>query len=387
MRSILKWFARAMLALLLAALVVGLWKRDEIGRLWAVNSLFNEELIVANFSTMDQAFLTRPLPRGDTSVTPLPQGPRATLPDGSESWIADRSVTSLLVLKNGQIVFEEYYLGTTEADRRIGWSLAKSLLSALLGIVMNEGAIASLDDPVTKYAPQLTGSAYEGVSIRNVLQMTSGIRFDEDYLDYYSDINKMGRIIALGGSMDGFAAGQHKRNTPPGETWKYVSIDTHVVGMVIRGATGRDIPDLMSEKVITPLGLEAEPYYLTDGRGVAFALGGINMTTRDYGRFGLMIAQGGQWQGREVVPADWIAASTIATAPTQPGKIGYGYQWWIPNGSPDGVFMARGIYGQYIYIDQQRDVVIVSTGADLLFREPGVTDQNIEMFRRIADTM
>ncbi len=386
MRHILKWAGRTVLSLLLAAVVIGLWKREEITRLWAVNSLFTESKIVGNFSDMERAFLTTPVPRGDAAVSPLPEGVAMSLPEAAEAWIKDRAVTSLLVLKSGQIVHESYHLGTGSADRRIGWSVSKSFLSALFGVILAEGAIASLDDPVTKYAPALIGSAYDGVTIRNVLQMTSGVRFDEDYLDYHSDINKMGRVLALGGSMDGFAAGLRDRFTAPDSDWKYVSIDTHVIGMVIRGATGRDVPGLLAEKIIAPLGLEAAPYFLTDGRGVAFVLGGINMTARDYARFGLMIEQDGQWRGQEIVPADWIADSTRASAPTAPGKIGYGYQWWIPVGAEAGEFMARGIYGQYLYIDQQRDVVIVTTGADRLFRDPGVNDQNVAMFRAIART-
>ncbi|WP_299848173.1 serine hydrolase [uncultured Roseovarius sp.] len=387
MRRLLKWLGRAALALVLAALVIGLWKREEITRLMAVNSLFSEGKIVSNFSHMDRAFLTLGVARGDGPVSPLPRGAEMTLPESTADWVRDRSVTSLLVLKNGKIVHESYYLDTAPEDRRIGWSMAKSFLSALFGIVQAEGVIASLDDPVTRYAPALKGSAYDGASIRNVLQMTSGVTFDEDYLDYHSDINKMGRVLALGGSMDGFAAELKARNAEPGTEWKYVSIDTHVLSMVIRGATGRNIPELMSEKVIAPLGLEAEPYYLADGRGVAFALGGLNLTTRDYARFGQMVAQGGHWQGQQIVPADWIAASTIASAPTKPDKIGYGYQWWIPKGASDGVFMARGIYGQYIYIDQIRDVVIVTTAADRLFRESGVSDSNVAMFRTIAEAL
>ena len=387
MKPILKWIARGLGALVLAALVVGFWKREEILRLMAVNSLFAEEKIVGNFSHMDRAFLSRDIPRGDGPVSPLPAGPAATLPAATDQWIRDRSVTSLLVTHRGRIVYENYYLGTGPDDRRIGWSVSKSFLSTLFGILKAEGAFPSLDAPVTQFVPSLAGSAYDGVSLRNVLQMTSGLDFDEDYLDYDSDINKMGRVLALGGSMDGFAAGLRNRAAPPGEAWDYVSIDTHVLGMVIRGATGRDIPDLLSEKIIRPLGLEADPYILTDGNGVAFALGGLNLTTRDYARFGLMVAQGGYWQGKQVVPADWIAASTIASAPTEPGNIRYGYQWWIPEDAPDGVFMARGIYGQYIYIDQLRDVVIVTTGADRLFRDPGVNARNVAVFRAIAEAL
>jgi len=384
MRAILKWGFRAILLVLMVAIGLGVWKREELMRLWAVNSLFDEDRIVANFSNMDRAFLTVDVPRGTGPVSPLPQGPDATLPEGTEQWIDTRAVTSLLVLKDGQIVHESYHLGTAPEDRRISWSMAKSYLSVLLGLLVEDGTIASLNDPVTKYAPMLTGSAYDGASILNVLQMTSGVSFDEDYLDYNSDINRMGRVLALGKTMDGFAAGLSERFADPGTDWQYVSIDTHVIGMVIRGATGRDIPSLLSEKVIQPLGLEAAAYYITDGEGVAFVLGGMNLTTRDYARFGKMVAQMGRYGDTQVIPADWITTSTRASAPTDAGQIGYGYQWWIPIGSPEGVFMARGIYGQYIYIDQFRDVVIVTTAADRSFREAGVNTRNIEMFRAIA---
>lgn len=387
MRTILKWGLRLVLMALLAAVVVGLWKREEITRLWAVNTLFDEGKIVGNFSNMERAFLTVPVSRGDGPVSDLPQGEPMTLPEGVTDWIAARDLTSLLVLDEGKIVHESYHKGTGAEDRRISWSMAKSYLSALFGILLEEGAIGSIDAPVTEYAPQLAGSAYEGATIRNVLQMTSGVEFDEDYLNYESDINRMGRVLALGGTMDGFAAGLTARAAQPGERWKYVSIDTHVIGMVVRGATGRSIPDLMAEKVITPLGLEAAPYYVSDGEGVAFVLGGLNMRTRDYARFGLMFEQMGAYQGRQVVPADWVAASTRASAPTEPGKMGYGYQWWMPVDAPEGVFMARGIYGQYIYIDQTRDVVIVVTAADRQFRDPGAHAENVGMMRRIAEAL
>ncbi len=387
MRSAFKWLLRLVLALALAALVVGFWKREEIQRLMAVNSLFSEEKIVYNFSHMDKAFLTTDLPRGDGPTWELPYGPGFDLPDGTDQWIEDRAVTSLLVMQDGAIRFEEYYLGTGPDDRRISWSVAKSYLSALFGILMAEGAISSLDDPVAQYAPELKGSAYDTATIRNVLNMASGVTFDEDYLDYNSDINRMGRVVALGGELDDFAASLQDSFVAPGETWQYVSIDTHVIGMVIRGATGRSVAVLLTEKVIEPLGLERDGYYITDGAGVAFVLGGLNFTTRDFARFGQLILQGGERDGRQIVPADWIDTSTWPSAPTDPGEIGYGYQWWIPVGAHEGEFMARGIYGQYIYFDQPRGVLIVTTGADRKFREPGVNELNVEMFRKIAQSL
>lgn len=384
MRTFGKWLGRILLALVVAVVVVGLWKREEITRLLAVNSLFAEDKIVHNFSHMDDAFLSKPLSRGDGPTAELSYGPEYAPPAEVNDWIEARDVTALVVLKDGQIVYENYFKGTQPDDLRISWSVAKSYLSALVGILLDEGAIASIDDPVTTYAPKLKGTAYDGATLRNVLNMASGVTFDEDYLDPDSDINKMGRALALGGELDDFTASLKDTFTTPGSQWQYVSIDTHVIGMVVRGATGRSVTDLLSEKVITPMGLEHAPYYVTDGAGVAFVLGGLNLTTRDYARMGQMFLQNGRYNGQQIVPADWVAASTAPSAPTAEGQIGYGYQWWIPQGATEGEFMARGVYGQYIYINRADGVVIATNAADRKFREAGVSDQNIAIFRQIS---
>ena len=383
MRKFLKWGGVALLVLVVILGAVALWKKDDITRLLAVNSLFSEEKIVNNFSHMDEMFYNEPLVLPEGEASPLQSSPME-MPDLSQ-WVKDRAVTGLVVLKDGQLVHESYYLGTADTDRRISWSVAKSFLSALMGIVLAEGDIASIDDQVTKYAPSLKGSAYEGVTIRNVLNMASGVHFDEDYLDFWSDINKMGRVLALGGSMDDFAAGITERDRAPGEAWQYVSIDTHVLGMVIRGATGRSIKELMVEKLLTPLGLEASPYYLTDGNGVAFVLGGLNLRTRDYARMGQLYLQYGVWNGAQLVPSDWVLASTENSAPNTPEGVGYGFQWWLPADGDEGEYFARGIYGQYIYINPAKGVVIALNSADRDFTKKGANLQNIEMFRAIAN--
>ncbi len=387
MRQSLRIAARLAVVVLITALALAVWKREELTRLLAVNSLFDRDRIVGNFSHMDAAFLTAPLPRGTGPVTPLPQGAPLTLPTGTSAWLNDRKITSLLILQNGAIRHESYHLGTRPEDRRISWSMAKSYLSILFGILLEEGRIDSLDDPVVKYAPALASSAYAPASIRNVLNMASGVAFDEDYLDKSSDINRMGREIALGGSLDDFTLALKDTIAPPGEQWTYVSIDTHVLGMVIRGATGRNLPDLLQEKVIAKLGQEEDGYYLTDGTGTAFALGGLNMTTRDYARFAQMIAQDGEIAGQRIVSSDWVQASTTASAPTAPGKMGYGFQWWQARDPRPDEVIAQGVYGQFLYIDRARDVVIVMTAADRRFREKGRTRENIEMFRRLADAL
>ena len=390
MKTFFKWLGLGLLIGIFMVAVLGVLEREKLARLMAVNSLFAEDRIVENFTAMDTMFENTAVPSDPDVVNTLTIGPPMDLPAGFDTWAQDRAVTGIIVLQNGVIRHESYPLvAEGEVDpatsRRISWSVAKSFLSTLMGILHEDGTIPDLDAPVTQYVPSLVGSAYDGASIRDVLQMSSGVTFDEDYLDFWSDINKMGRVLALGQSMDGFAEDLDQTFTDAGSQWQYVSIDTHIIGMVIRGATGRSIPELLSEKVIMPLGPTAESYYLTDGYGVAFVLGGLNLTTHDYALFGHMIANGGISFGTRIVSEAWIIESTAPSAPTAAGEIGYGYQWWIPVGASEGQFMARGIYGQYIYIDRPRGVVIAVNGADRQFRNAGVANSNVEMFRSLAE--
>jgi CubicO group peptidase (beta-lactamase class C family) len=376
----------ALAALVAVLALAGAAKREEIARLLAVNTLFEPDRIVGNFSNMGTMFHTAPMALAPLPADPLRRAPRpAALTPEIEAWVAARDVTALVVLRRGEVVFEDYYLGTGPDDLRVSWSVAKSFLAALFGIFVENGSIASLDDPVTKYAPALTGSAYDGASIRNVLNMASGVAFDEDYADYWSDINRMGRVVALGGSLDEFAASLTERRGEPGTAFQYVSIDTHVLGMVLRGATGQSVPELMAEHLFAPLGLEAAPYYLTDGEGVAFVLGGLNLTTRDYARFGQLILQGGRWGEDQVVPENWVMEMTAESAPGDRPR--YGYQWWLPNDGRPGEVFAQGVYGQFIWIDRGAGVVVAVNSADTGFLAPGVQSENIAVLRAIVEEM
>ncbi|MEM9437542.1 MAG: serine hydrolase [Pseudomonadota bacterium] len=384
----LRLLARALAVLAIIAVAAGFIYRDRIAQLMAVNSLFAEDRIVENFSSMPSLFYSTELSRGDGPVSELPQGPELDLPEDYANWVEARSITSVVVLHDGEIVHEAYYKGTGPEDRRISWSVAKSYLATLVGTAVDAGEIASLDDPVTQYAPSLAGTAYDGNTVRSILQMSSGVVFDEDYLDFWSDINRMGRVLALGRSMDGFAEDLSETFIAPGEKWHYVSIDTHVLGMVLRGATGRSVVDLIQERLLGPLGLEQDGAYVTDGDGVAFVLGGLNFTTRDYARFGQMVLEGGEWQGERIVSEAWLTEATRASANTEPGSIRYGYQWWILGdediSDPDHAFLGRGIYGQHLYIDPKRNVVIMQTAADRSFQAPGAFDETIAMLRQLA---
>lgn len=398
MRKFFLWFGRVVLAVVLVAAIAGFWKRDDLVRLYHVNTLFDEDKIVGNFSSMEGLFFHTDVKRSGEAA-PLVEDKRTLAqayawkgqPKLVVDWLAQTRTTSFIVMQDGRIADEEYFLGTKPEDKRISWSMAKSFLSAMLGTAVADGRIKSLDDPVDAYVPRLKGTVYEGVKIRNVLNMASGVKFDEDYEAFGSDINKMGRVLALGGSMDDFAVALKAREREQGVARQYTSIDTHIIGMVLRAVTGKDLPQLMAETLWSKLGVESDAVYLTDGYGVAFALGGLNMRSRDYARFGQMMLNYGQANGQQIIPADWVKASTAATAPAAAqtsDHMGYGYQWWVPVNADDE-FYAIGIYGQYIYVNRPARVVIVKTSAHRDFDNDGVggslvEEETVEMFRAIA---
>ncbi|MCP4184209.1 MAG: serine hydrolase [Hyphomicrobiales bacterium] len=401
MKTWIKWTLRLFGILVVVGAILLAFNWERLLRLYNVNTLFAQEKIIRNFSNMKDMFFWKPViveksfkPSAQfaSKHSPLPQSYEFNGKTGNiTSRLEQLATTSLLVVHKGIIVHEQYGLGTKSQDLRISWSMAKSFLSAMFGIAVSEGKISSIDDPVTQYVPALKQSAYDGIKIRDVLNMASGVKFDEDYLDYDSDINRMGRVLALGGSMDEFAASLNEREREAGSARQYVSIDTHVLAMVLRAATGQSLMKYLGEKIWAKVGSAHVPYYLTDGYGVAFALGGLNLTTRDYARFGQLFLNKGKWQEQQIVPADWVSQSTAVSAPkssAQGDAMQYGYQWWIPPNS-EGEFFAVGIYGQYIYIDPNADVVIVKTAANRKFRDDGQSGkliklENIAIFRAIA---
>ncbi len=325
MNKILKWAIWGLLAVLVSVVSAGLYNKDKLVRLWNVNTLFEANRIVSNFSNMKDMFLSAPISIASPPFywkIQLKSLPATYQYNGEElsidEWIKKTVTTSLLVIHDGKIVSEDYLLGTKQQDRRISWSMAKSFLSAAFGIAVGRGEIRSLDDQVTGYVEELKGTAYDGATIRNVLHMASGVKFNEDYLDYESDINRMGRTLALGGSMDAFALSLKDKQAKPGELRKYTSIDTHVLSMVLRKATGKSLIDLIGRDIVSKLGFESEAYYVTDGYGVAFALGGLNMSARDYAKFGQLYLDYGKWHGEQIVPETWVRESVKNTAPASP---------------------------------------------------------------------
>lgn len=378
----------ALASLLLLALAAATWHR-ELVNLYHFATLFSAASIVENFRTMPDHWPSRAVHRRGavfelhSEPVDLPRsfGYRGAERDMDE-FLARRATTGLLVISHDRVTAERYFLGNTAQTRAISWSVAKSFVSALVGIAIREGKIRGVDAAVTDYVPQLAGSGYDGVRLKDVLQMSSGIRFREDYGDLTSDINRMGIDLSLGVPLRRFVAGLGNEK-PPGTYNRYVSMDTQVLGMVLAGATGNNLSAYLEEKIWSRIGAESDAYWLLDGEGVEWAFGGLNMTLRDYGRFGLLYLRGGAWDGQSIVPSEWIRASVTPDAPhLMPGKnpasdsrFGYGYQWWIPEaagaegtGKPSSEFLAIGVYGQYIYVAPDHDLVIVKTSADRDFQ-------------------
>lgn len=264
-------------------------------------------------------------------------------------YIERQRVAGLLVLKDGVIRYERYALGNTAASRWVSFSVAKSVVSMLFGAAVADGYIASVDEPVTDYLPRLKASAYEKTTIRNLLQMASGVAWNEDYADPRSDV-----ATASWETLPLYEFLRHKpRAAPPGEKFNYNTAETNLAGTLLRAAIGNNLSTYLSEKIWKPFGMEADAFWqLTEPGGGEFGGCCISATLRDYGRLGLFALNGGVLaDGTAVLPAGWMAESTKPSS----GFDGYGYFWWLYDG---GVFEASGIFGQGIYVDPQRRLVI-----------------------------
>jgi CubicO group peptidase (beta-lactamase class C family) len=243
--------------------------------------LFQGGSQVENFREMATIYPARRVRRA-SKAAPFEAGEPLELPAAFEfegriletaQFLSEMETTGLLVLRDGRVVFERYWLGNDATTQSASWSVGKSFVSALVGVAVDEGAIRSVEEPVSRYAPMLKGSAYDGVRLKDVLQMSSGARWNEDYSDPESDINRWLRILADGGSLDAFAAGC-VRGCEPGTFNRYNTTDTHVLGMVVRGATGRSLTEYFREKLWDPLGAEADAFWIVDSTGVEVAGGG-----------------------------------------------------------------------------------------------------------------
>ncbi len=293
-----------------------------------------------------------------STPSPLPPGPPLTLAMDVDTFMAGQRSASLVVLHEGKLRLERYGLGFDASGRWASFSVAKSITSTLVGAALRDGDIKSMEDKVTDYIPQMKGSAYDDVSVRQLLTMTSGVKWNENYADPNSDVAKFNNHKPEEG-VDSLVSYMRKlpREVPAGTRWLYSTGETNLVGILLSQATKKPLATYLSEKIWVPAGMEQQATWLLSKSGQEISGCCIQAATRDYARFGQFILNGAMVNGQPIVPGGWLAEATTArTGIGQPDR-GYGYQWWT---YADGTFSARGIFGQGIFIDPQRKLVIAT---------------------------
>jgi CubicO group peptidase (beta-lactamase class C family) len=322
------------------------------------NFLFwTPEQQVAGYRNIDRIFPTRAI-IADGAALALPEalvdlGDVPVRTDASamtvDEYFVRQNVAGLLVIKDGKIAYERYGLGNSRESRWISFSVTKSVVSMLLGAAIRDGYIDSVDETVSDYLPRLKGSPYDQSTIRNILQMASGVEWNEDYADPASDVNSASwQTVALYDYL-----GRKQRESAPGKEFNYNTAETNLVGTLLRSAIGNNLSTYLVEKIWRPFGMEADAYWsLTEPGGGEFGGCCISATLRDYGRLGLFaLADGRLAGGTEVLPEGWMTESTTPSA----AYPGYGYLWWLEEA---GVYRASGIFGQGICVHPEQNVVV-----------------------------
>ena len=368
-----------------------------------LGTLFSGEEQYSNFYRTEELLPSQKVARSSQPIA-WPQGETIELPQhytyqgkqlSTQALLEETDTAALLVIKGGEIRYENYRL-TGAPDRHwMSMSVAKSVVSALIGIAVAEGKIKSIEDTAVTYVPALKGSGYENVSIKNILQMSSGARWLEEYGNPDSEIARLGRAMATGSSLVEFGA-KLPNELEPGTFNRYSSAATQVLGLILEAATGQSMADYTQAKRWEPLGANHDAYWNTDNDGNAMAFAGFNATARDYARIGEAFRLNGKFNGKQVIPADWVQSSITPDAPhLMPGtrdnsdaSMGYGYQWWIPEGDEQD-FCAIGILNQFMCISPKHDTVIVKLSASRNYASAGDESswreyETIELFREIA---
>ena len=295
-----------------------------------------------------------------------------------DAFMKSQRTAGLVIVHNDMIRFEKYGLDFGPEGRWTSFSVAKSLTSTMVGAAVKDGYIKSLDDKVTQYIPTLRGSVYDDVTVRQLLTMTSGAKWNEDYADPQSDVARFQLQKPVEGE-DVTVSYMKKltREAPAGTKWVYKTGETNLIGVLVSSATGKKLGEYLSEKVWKPYGMERDAYWVLGDTGHEIAGCCLAASTRDFARFGQFVMDGGMAGGKRVVPDDWFAAATIKQADiAQPGR-GYGYQWWTYD---DGSYSAQGIFGQGIFIDPKRKLVIASNGNWLKATDPDTVGAERERF-------
>ena len=360
----------------------------------------SHDLAVNTFRNTDRIFASRIIP-GSANPIPLPSSNRAlpevqfTFQDTSftlNDYIELNHVAAMLILKNGEIIHERYRFGNTDQTRWMSMSIAKSIVSTLIGAAIIDGYIDSIEDLVTHYVPSLEGTAYDGVTIRNVLMMTSGVSWSENYTNPTSDRRRL--LDAQISQQPGAVLDVMKklnREYPPGAFYRYNTGETQIAAEVLTRATGSTLSEYLSDRIWEPMGAESDAFWWLDSpNGVEIGGSGFSATLRDYGRFGQFVLNNGVTNGKSILPNTWIQEAGSPKSLPDGSEVNYGYLWWTAEttaGKRDGAFSADGIFGQTIYVNPAENVVIVVLSAWPHPTQSGTFDWDWSVFEAIVDSL
>lgn len=385
---------------LVAALAFGGWYY----RPWSeyspasIAALDVPEQYPTTFQRMDEILPASVVPAGAPMALPRAEG---ALPERFEyngetvsvaDYLARAEIIGLTVMRDGAMIDQAFFQGADENSLFTSWSVAKSVVATLIGKAAEDGLIDSLEDPAQKYAPQFEGTPYGETSLRHLLMMSAGVDFNEEYSDdHLSDIRPLFfNAFILGRNVDAMV-GEVQRNRAPGEDFHYTSPNSHVLAAVARAVYDGRLADVVSEELWTPLGMTSNASWLQnkpgeDGIGVGYCC--LQATSEDYARFGEFYRRDGVWGGQRLLPEGWSEEATTPRAPWQePGNTrydarGYGLHFWVPAGY-DGEFYAAGVFGQYIWVDRRRGVVIAQNAGDPVWSDK--LEEAFAFFRAVSE--
>ncbi len=389
----MKWLC-IVAAVVIALVTVGvLLFGEKIKMIYISLRSFQDENLAHTFQHTPEIQPVKKIAKGE-KVFQFQKGEEIILPEGftfenvfysTEEFVEDTKTTALLVIQDDVIKYEKYYMGGDENTLFSSNSMGKSFVSALMGIAVSEGYVESVEDPIGKYVPEFVGTTLENIPIRACLQMASGIDFNED-----NDMSGFSMRTLMGKPAMEVIAGYGVQEEP--YTYRrYLSINTEILGSVITNATGYSLAEYMEAKLWKRIGAAHDAYW-TLSNGTELAMGGLSVSLEDYARFARLYLHEGNYNGEQILSKNWVKDSMdISEEYAKPGAnfdaynvIGYGYQWWIPEGK-EGEFMAIGVYGQWIYVNPSKGIIIVKTSADPDFMEKGYELKHVEFFRAVSD--
>lgn len=384
-----------LIALISIALVIFAWMYIRFSRYWNALTLFKKKYIKTRFKNMDTVF------RNIRKISPSQDiwNFDKVLKDLSDYFIyqdqkissldflKDTETTGLIISSHQTIVYESYSLGYDQKTKVTSWSMAKSFISTMVGIALDDRLIDSIEDPIDKYVDILSDTAYKGISIKNILYMASGVDFNEDYDHHKSDIRMIFfKDFVYKKSMASYLKKLNKKQDQ-GLNTNYISSDTFVLGLLIKEVAQMSVSQYFEHKIWKPMGAQYSAYWNLDSDDQEISFAGLNASLVDYLKFGNLFLLKGMRNNQQIIPKKWVEKSIQESHKPWLGdqlllsKLGYGYQWWVPNDGEND-YLALGVWGQYIYVNPKKEVVIVKTSTDPNYMKNN--DATISFFRSLA---